>query len=338
VSQSIPDLIRFFERLRTPVSDAALGRFCAQKLPNFPCCSIGKDSIGNPAVLIEVNNAIPGSESPMVLQNVALIHLVNCRVQIPNNAEELKTLSVIRCTTNDQDFHRYFLRCLAPIILALPKIPTRKHVSDAVQRLVDLFRQLTEPPRKTISGLWAELFIIAYSSDPALLISFWHTTPEERFDFAHGRSRLEVKATTGRLRMHRFSLNQIRPPAPIRSVIASILLQQTSGGTAVCELVDTIRSLVSDPELLIRLDQIVAKTIGDDWRTIQLVEYDLELAVNTLRFIDSASIPSVPAILPREISDVHFCVDLSQQPMNCSIPQADEIDLFRVSMARAMLQ
>jgi hypothetical protein len=68
-----------------------------------------------------------------------------------------------------------------PIIVSLPPKPSRQQISDAVEKLVDLFRQMTEAPRKTVAGLWAELFIIDQAHDPAKLLASRHALPEERF-------------------------------------------------------------------------------------------------------------------------------------------------------------
>ena len=112
--------------------------------------------------------------------------------------------------------HEFFLRSLHPVIMSLPAVPSREHVSSAVETLVDLFRQISQPPRKTVLGLWAELLIISRSSDPGKLVSCWHSQPEDRFDFASGVDRLEVKAAAGRLKIHHFSLEQLRPPIPAK--------------------------------------------------------------------------------------------------------------------------
>ena len=130
-----------------------------------------------------------------------MIHLVNCRIQTGEQGEQHKTLSVIRCTNTDRAIHEYFLRCLHPIVASLRQSPSRDQISEAVQKLVDLFRRMADAPRKAVAGLWAELFPIARSSDPACLLAAWHAIPEERFDFGHGIDRLldlgELNAVSG---------------------------------------------------------------------------------------------------------------------------------------------
>lgn len=322
MSRSVSDLVRLFDSLPAPSTDVGLGRFCAQPLPGFPACSVGKDTAQNPVLLIQADNASPAAASPLVLEHLSVIHLVNCRVHTPQGEQHDRTLSVIRCTGTDRAMHEYFLRALHSVVVALPRNPTQQDVSQAIQRLVELFRQLSEPPRKALQGLWAELFIIARASDPRSLIQCWHAMPEDRFDFSDGPQRLEVKTASGRVRSHRFALEQIRPAAGTVAVVASVLTERTAGGTSLIDLLDEIRNRIDDADILIRLDNVVARTIGTDWRHATDTRFDRQLAEDSLRFFDALSIPAVSTEVPPEVSDIHFRVDLSRQPS--LVPTHDE--------------
>lgn len=327
-----PDLVQLFDGLPTPTADVGLGRFCALSVPGYPFCAVGKDISGNPVLLIEADNAQPGTAPPLVLEHLAVIHMVNCHVQSPNLAADDRTLSVIRCTGADRALHEYFLRSLHPIIVSLPPKPSRRQISDAVERLVDLFRQMTEAPRKTVAGLWAELFVIAQAHDPARLLASWHAMPEERFDFALGIDRLDVKSASGGVRMHHFSLEQLRPAGQSRVVIASLLIERMEGGTSVNDFVDAIRGRIADPSLLVRLDSVVAQTLGQDWRAMQRVRFDLQQAIHSLRFVEASAIPSVHVPVPAEVSAVHFRVDLTQHPLLFPDVLMQESELFRAAL------
>ena len=329
MSHPFPDLVQLFDGLPTPTGDAGPGRFCALPVPGYPFCAVGKDSSGNPVLLIEADNALPGTVPPLVLEHLSVIHMVTCRVQSPHLATNDRILSVIRCTGADRALHEYFLRSLHPIIASLPLKPSRQQISDAVERLADLFRQMTEAPRKTVAGLWAELFVIAQAHDSARLLASWHALPEERFDFALGIDRLDVKSASGGVRMHHFSLEQLRPSGPTRVVIASLLIERMEGGTSINDLVDAIRGRIADPGLLIRLDSVVAQTLGQDWRAGQQVRFDLQQAIHSLRLVEGSAIPSVAVPVPGELSAVHFRVDLSQHPLLFPDVLMQESELFR---------
>jgi hypothetical protein len=168
-----------------------------------------------------------------------------------------------------------------------------------------------QPPRKTVQGLWAELFLICQSRDPATLIRCWHGVPEDRFDFADGEQRIEVKAASGRVRIHTFALDQVRPP--MGCIAISILVERSGGGQTASDLLDEVRSRVDRPDLLIRLDSVVAQTVGTEWRQANPIAFDRQLAEDSLRFFDVHDIPSVASDVPPQVSDVHFRVDLTQQ-------------------------
>jgi len=332
MSRPFPDLVQLFDGFPAPASDVGLGRFCALPVPGYPFCAVGKDVNGRPVLLIQADNAQPGTAAPLALEHLEVIHLVNCRVQSPNAAEMNRTLTVVRCTGADRDLHEYFLRCLHPIVASLSANPSRQQISDAVERLIDLFRQLAEAPRKTVAGLWAELFLLSQARDPARLLAGWHAMPEDRFDFASGMDRLDVKAAFGGLRMHHFALEQLRPAGQTRVVIASLLTDRAEGGSSVNDIVDSIRSRIADPGLLIRLDSVVAQTLGQDWRTMRQGRFDLQQATHTLRFVEAAAIPSVPIPTPREVSAVHFRVDLSQHALPFPDALMEGSELFRAAL------
>ena len=252
---------------------------------------------------------------------------------MPREGDENRTLSVVRCTGRDRSMHEFFLRSLHPVIMSLPAVPSREHVSSAVEKLVDLFRQISQPPRKTVLGLWAELLIISRSNDPSKLVSSWHSQPEDRFDFASGADRLEVKAAAGQLRIHHFSLEQLRPPVPTKVVVASLLTQRTAGGTSVADLVDSIRGRIGDAEILIRMDSVVARILGQNWREAEAMRYDLQLAAESLRFVDGIELPAVHTPIPSEVAEVSFKADLSRHPLPFPSAATEGSELFRAALS-----
>jgi hypothetical protein len=317
-----PDLLRLFAALPLPAGDNPAGRFSAQPIPGLRSCSVGKDASGWPVLLIETDSCGRGPVAPpIVLENLSVLHNADCRMQDVYGGTSIHRLSVIRCCGDNAVLHEYFLRALTPVIASLPERPTREQVVAAVNTLIELFRRASQSPRKTVQGLWAELFVIQRAADPSALLRCWHIEPEDRFDFAEDLQRLEVKAATGRIRTHRFSQEQLRPPAGTLAMIASILIERSAGGQSVNDLVDDIRQRVADPDLLIRLDAVVAETLGKEWRAAQEDRFDRQLAVESIRFLDARTIPSVPASLPPEVTDVHFRVDLT----NHSLILSDEL-------------
>ena len=95
-----------------------------------------------------------------------------------------------------------------------------------------------------VQGLWAELLLIAYSSDPELLIGAWHEDPDEVYDFALANERLEVKSARGAYRRHHFSSSQLPARAGIELTVASVLVQRVAGGATLWDLLQQLRARV----------------------------------------------------------------------------------------------
>jgi len=165
--------------------------------------------------------------------------------------------------------------------------------------------------------------VIAQSNAPAELIRAWHATPEDRYDFNSGSQRIEVKSSSSRTRQHRFALEQLHPPVGTSLLIASVFVERAGGGVSVMNLVDEIRSHIrGQTELLLRLESTVAATLGDNWRAALDERFDRQLGQGSLRFYESAAIPSVDPELPDGVSDVAFKSDLSEV-------ESVERDVFR---------
>jgi hypothetical protein len=261
--------------------------------------------------LLEVSDNRKGS--PIKLEHLEVQHAVRCRVTNQNNETEEGTYTVIRCLEADEELSHYFLHTVDPLLRLIGSSPTPLDISRSIEHLVELFRALTQAPIKSVSGLWAELFVIRNANQPAELLRAWHTTPHEKFDFNAGGQRIEVKSTSQGMRLHHFSLEQLNPPADTRVLIASTFMEKTGAGTSLEELIEEIRSqLGGDAELEERLNRVVALTLGISLQQGLTQRFDKELARQSLRVFDASVIPKLSNPLPDGISDVHFQSDLSR--------------------------
>jgi hypothetical protein len=275
---------------------------------------IAIDRQGFPALLIDVVDAdVPGP--PLVLEHIRMQQGVDCRVTEPDGATETRRLTIIRCVDEDPVTREYFLRVGGTVLDALGDEPTSGGVSSTIERLVELFRALTAPPRKSVIGFWAELFVIAYSRDPSLLVRAWHESPAERFDFALATERLEVKAAAGRVRRHHFSLEQLLPVRDVDVLIASVLVERSGAGPSVSELIESIKSkITNDAAQVLHVDTVVALTLGSAWRQAMEERFDGAVAASGLAFFEPGIIPKPRGSVPPEVSEVRFVSDLSSSP------------------------
>jgi hypothetical protein len=245
------------------------------------------------------------------LENLQVRHDLDCVISQPDGGQETGRFSVIQCKGDSRDLHAYFLRIAEAVVKVLGPAPTRTQVSTAVNRLVELFSAMSMPSRKSVQGLWAEVYVISGGQNPAALIEAWHSTPEDRYDFCEGSRRIEVKSCTGPPRRHHFTLEQLTPPRNARALIASVYVQRAGSGVSIADLIERIRGGIDDPELVLRLESIVAATLGDCWPNGLRDHFDEEAAEDSLRFFFVEAVPSISSTLSAEISQVRFISDLT---------------------------
>lgn len=307
------NLSELFETLSPPDGDNAvkLLRFSACKIPGAKRYRLAKDNIGNPCLLIEVFGPTKDYQTPIKLQNLNVLFNANCQV-LDDGEFGVNRFTVISCTDNDENLQQYFLKLIATIISVLGENPTSNEVAKSVEKLVELFRAIRGAPRKSVQGLWAELFLISLARNKATLVRSWHQSPMDKYDFVFADQRVEVKSCSSMVRSHVFSLEQLSPGIDLEIIIASIIVLRAGAGATVNELADQIRKqLWHEPGLLLMLDQTIASTLGSDWKKATQDRFDADLAKKTLKYFSAEEVPTIKTELPREVSEVRFKVDLS---------------------------
>ena len=311
------DLVALFNSFQPPdATTDQSARFSAQPIPGYERHRLAKNGQNTPSLLISVTEAPGGTRPiPIKLEHLTVQYDVDCRISRSNGSFEEGRFTVVRCTGVDKALHTYFLRSIGAIVVSLGTTPSRQDVAHAIKNLTILFRAMTEKPRKSVQGLWAELFLIARAYDAATMITAWHMTPEDRYDFSFENQRIEVKSTSARVRQHYFSLEQLCPPTDTALLIASLFVEYAGAGTSIMELAEQIRTRISDNHnLLLHVDQIISLTLGENWRDALEARFDRELAEESLTFFDASSIPTVSRNLPPGISEVRFKSDLTACP------------------------
>jgi len=315
-------LVALAESLTTPASSpGAEGEvFATLQIPGVPCHLLGRDAAGLFAVLISIDTSYPlGPLPPVRLENLSVTHAARCAVVRPGEAPGTGVFSVVRCLSKDPPLVELFIEVMASVSQQFPTPPAVGDAAQVLDRVIRLFRDLGRLSNRTIQGLWSELFVIARSTDPTIVANSWRSSVFDRCDFATADQRLEVKSTTGTVRAHAFSADQLRVPTDTTGVVASLFCQRSAGGVSVGDIWSTVRRrIASEPNLLLRVDGIVAETLGDAWRESLQLRYDWQTAKDSLRFFSMGSIPSVGSI-PPELTEVRFRADLSRvEPLSAT--------------------
>jgi len=312
------NLVDLFKQLKQPTTKASEkdANFSALPIPDFESHRLAKDINNFPCLLISTQDKTEVKRpAPIKLEYLDVMYDVNCRISY-KGALENNRFTVICCKTFDASMQEYFLRTSNTIIELIGDSPTSKQVSKAVDNLVELFRVLKESPKKSVQGIWAEVFLISISSNPLRLLKAWHQEPDDKFDFSEDNQRIEVKsATSSTSRKHHFSLEQLNPAKGVEAIVASVFVERVGAGTSLVNLLETVKEKMgNEPEYLLYLEQMIATTLGNNWRQATKDTFDYQLAKKNVKFFNVNAIPSVDINFPKVISKVHFMVDLTNIP------------------------
>lgn len=298
-------LSQLFTALPTATADATLPSFSTAVIGSGPH-RLGKDPSGAPALLVSLPSGGP-TLPPVELEHLAVQHGVRCRLFRAGQEPEAATVTLVRCREPERMVRDYFLSVIEGVLPMIGEEPSDARVREVIGGLIELFRALELPPRKSVQGLWGELYVLAQAGDIITMLAAWHAAPEEPYDFTGSGQRIEVKSASGE-RAHHFSLAQLHPPAGATAIVASLIVDRAGGGVSLGELLDRARVRVSaNADLVAALDRIAAASLGQSWRRALAERFDWERAQESLLFFDAGAVPSIhPSHVPDSVSEVRF--------------------------------
>ena len=315
------DLWSLFERIQPAVAGNAT--FSGHHVPGRQFDYVTKGSAGEPVLLIRCHSGGP-QRVPVRLRHLDVEYQVLCKVRDETGKADVGDFVKIACTGDKPPLYPFFLSSGDAIVQTLPNAPSEKDIYRCVESFAELFSALARPSARSIKGLWAELFVIQLSGNCASMVRGWHVDPQERFDFSKGEKHLEVKASESPERVHEFSVSQLRTAARSSIIVASILLQKSTGGIGILGLAERIEQrLHRSAELVPKLWANIAECMGEDFDSHLDAKYDEQFAASSLRLISASDIPCVPVPLPVDVVDARLKVSLSNVLRTKSIDWKD---------------
>lgn len=302
----------FDSLLPVSIDEVESPAFSVSALPEAPNRFVGKDNEGRACFLLStLPQAGQGQRSHIRLQYMEAQFGVRARIKCGGVVSEGR-FTIVRCKARDAQINRFFLSSAEAISKGLVENADEAAMASVINRLAIIFQQLRNPPSRSLNGLFGELFIIRESRSPTTALRAWRVQDASRFDFTFGDFRLDAKTSSGRLRVHTFSYDQCNPPPGTVALAASLFIEQISGSPTLQILMDEVGSEVSAfPDLVLKLHETVAATLGESLNHALSVGFDLRLARASLAFFDMRSIPAIRGDLPLGVGDVHFRSDLS---------------------------
>lgn len=271
---------------------------------------LAKAADGAPIFLLHDASQVQYSPGVQFRHLTAQFH-ATCRVHT-DDTDLHEQFALVACDGTVPDLHELFVRCFGAAIEELPVDSGTRELNACIQKLIDLFRALSQPSGKEVSGLWGELYVIANSGDIAGALAAWHEDPFDRFDFSWKQGCLEVKASTQDARLHHFALEQLMKPTNGIGYVASLLLQPLSGGLGLLDLANSIEAEVrNSPTLKQKLWNNLAKALGGDFSEKLDKRFDVSYAERCVIVyaMDDVPRPDQPSD-PRVIA-IRFTADLT---------------------------
>ena len=302
--QTLYELFIELQQRENPVE----GYYAAASLPFNKRCKIGISEDGYPMFFVPSTSAAFSIDINMEMITVLFGRV--CKIHDTNCSEGIYTIITLK--TGDSDIQKYFVDIVCIIVEQLPANYSDTTLAQEIQKLVNLFSQLSQPPRKTIQGLWAELLLIEQSTNPDYLIRSWHVDVHDKYDFNDGKDKLEVKSTIRPQKIYSFSIEQLSSNINSNLIIASINTSFVGQGVDIFELRDRICNKVQDLKTRYRLNEVILKTIGNDISRVSEIYLDYQMAVDSITYYDARDIPCICIDdVPVGVSNVHFDSDLS---------------------------
>lgn len=273
---------------------------------------IGISNEGFPLFFVKCNNEAKSIDINLELISVLFSQECNIKEK-ENNSNDIYTIVLLKTLNND--LQQYFTDVFSIILQQLKPIPTERDLYREVRKVIDLFSSITKPPVKSIQGLWAELLVIEKAINPEYLINAWHISPSDKYDFNDGKDKLEVKSTSKSKRIHRFSIEQLNNNSGSDLLIASAFVIETGTGKSILNLRDDIVSKISNINFQLRLNEIIYKTMGNEYEKLGEIFFDYQLASDSLSFYKVTDIPRIQInAIPFQVSNVTFESDLTSIP------------------------
>ena len=136
---------------------------------------IAKNSKGLPSILINTkeDESLVGNYKGA---NILLRFKENCKIH-EDNASSMFT--ILSCRSDDELTIKMFLDICETTIPQLNNEPSAIEIKEITNIVINLFKEISDKKRSII-GLWGELFLIYSSSNTRKTLQAWHENPTDK--------------------------------------------------------------------------------------------------------------------------------------------------------------
>ena len=302
------NIYKLFSKLRQ-YGSSKKDKYFVTDIPGLKNHKLGISTEGSPMFFI-LSKEINLIYLPIEL-GISVQFGLNCKLT-DGKKQMIGNYTIITLKSYNEDLLSYFLDIIYVVIKGLPSIPTLKNVKSEIDKLIELFSNLSKAGTSDIQGLCAELMIIERARNPDYMVASWHSVKNDLFDFNDGKDKIEVKSTSKSERIHSFSLNQLNPNLNSKLIIGSVFIIKTGKGKNIFDLIDLISKRLNNNSR-ITFARIISEIMGEQINKATDFYFDYANAKDRLAFYNVIDIPKLQIDqIPIEVSNVHFDCNLSK--------------------------
>lgn len=277
---------------------------------------LGKTDEGFPVFFVRTN-ASKQETADVRLKIMHVEFMCPCLItdDLGNNYDDV--YSVITLDSADSDLCKLFISIFSNALTDMDPLPSCRQLSIEIENIKAIFSQINTIPSHSIQGLWAELLVIEQSKNPDTLISAWHQSPTDKYDFTLGPDKIEVKSTSTEGRTHHFSSEQLTPSIHSHLVVVSLQVRTSGegeGAYSIKGLCDKIFEKVTSVSRK-KVYTIVVQTLGSSISEYDKKFFDYVSAKDSILYFYLNDIDRIKKEdIPPSIHQVEFDADLGSTP------------------------
>ena len=295
-----------FKKLSTPESNND-GEFKSSLIKSTKH-RVGKNSKGLPSILINTKNneSLVGNYKGA---NILLRFKENCKIHEDNTSSMFTILS---CRSDDELTIKMFLDICETTIPQLNNEPSAEEIKKITNVIIELFKEISDKKRSVI-GLWGELFLIYSSSNTKKTLQAWHENPTDKYDFFDDNEALEVKCTSKTDRIHKFQHDQLLSEIKNHYIASIMVSENHNDGLSVLDLYEEIKKNELPLNLINKLKKNYYRVIGTNPKEdLDELKFDIDYSKNNLMYYKLKDVTSLTND-DNSITEISYKVDLSRK-------------------------
>ena len=282
------------------------GSYISDSVQGFSGVQIGISPNQKPVILIEGDKTESRISKIDGLSGINASFGVLCSTS--NNSKSPSFFNIIEFLEEDS-FLDFFFDFFEEILKQKENRNALK-IREEILNISKLFSFKNKVSRKSMMGLWSEIFIIYSSQNPDLWIDKWPLNSRSTFDFDFSNIGLDVKSFGGHNREHFFSIEQLHNQSTEQTLILSICLKESDTGESIFDLLKLTKSKLREKKNIKKLETKIFKKAGKEIQDTK--RFNMKIAKSTLCVLRGKDIPSLnPINTPLGVSEIKFKSDCS---------------------------